>query len=255
MPQFNRIHKVSIAAMGLSLCIVFITPVLCSALPAIVQSNACNATTCAFSSPTMTGNTILAVGMTVGNGSSWTPTDSFSNVYVQDDRAGGNFGSNGTWMTAYRASSIVGGSTTVSDASGAGSLHTMLIIEVSGIGSFDVKNEAGNTFSGGSCNSAVTTTIANDLVLNFCGNNSPSTTWVAQSPWTGVISVSGGYSMGIESQAAPSTGTFTPNWSPSSVGGDYANVTIAYKAAVPSASQPSVTIITHLEQRLGQLGD
>src|ERR1019366_912698 len=31
----------------------------------------------------------------------------------------------------------------------------------------DVKNQAGNTFTGGSCNSALTTTNANDLVLNF----------------------------------------------------------------------------------------
>jgi hypothetical protein len=91
----------------------------------------------------------------------------------------------------------------------------------------DVKNQAGNTLTGGSCNSAVTTTNANDLVLNFCIDNSGSTNWAAQSPWLGVITTTGGYSSGVESQNTGTVGTFTPNWNPSSVGGDYANITIA----------------------------
>ena len=43
-------------------------------------------------------------------------------------------------------------------------------------------------------------------------------------------------------------GTFTPSWNPSSVGGDYANITIAYKAGRPLKpnTQPSVTIITEM---------
>jgi hypothetical protein len=118
----------------------------------------------------------------------------------------------------------------------------------------DVKNQAGNTWSGGSCNSAVTTTNANDLVLNFCIDNSTSTNWAAQSPWLGVITTTGGYSTGVESQAAITVGTFTPSWIPSSVGGDYANITIAYKSGSPVKAniQPSVSIITEVYEGHGR---
>jgi hypothetical protein len=184
-----------------------------------------------------------------GNSSNFTPTDNFSDIYVQDDRAGANFGANGTWLTLYRASAITGGITTVS-TNATGAVRTLTILEVAGLdpSPVDVKNQAGNTFTGGSCNSAVTTTNANDLVLNFCIDNSGSTNWAAQSPWLGVITTTGGYSSGVESQNTGTVGTFTPNWNPSSVGGDYANITIAYKAGSPLKpnTQPSVTIITEM---------
>jgi hypothetical protein len=43
-------------------------------------------------------------------------------------------------------------------------------------------------------------------------------------------------------------GTFTPSWIPSSVGGDYANITIAYKSGSPVKpnTQPIVSIITEV---------
>src|SRR5664280_813457 len=119
-------------------------------------------------------------------------SDNFSDIYVQDDRAGANFGANGTWLTLYRASAITGGITTVS-TSATGAVRTLTILEVAGLdpSPVDVKNQAGNTFTGGSCNSAVTTTNANDLVLNFCIDTSGSTNWAAQSPWLGVITTTG----------------------------------------------------------------
>ena len=83
-----------------------------SASAAIIQSKGCNATTCTFNSPTTSGNAILVAGATAGNSSNFTPTDNFSDIYVQDDRAGANFGANGTWLTLYRASTITGGTTT-----------------------------------------------------------------------------------------------------------------------------------------------
>ena len=85
-----------------------------SASAAIIQSKGCNATTCTFNSPTTSGNAILVAGATAGNSSNFTPTDNFSDIYVQDDRAGANFGANGTWLTLYRASTITGGTTTIS---------------------------------------------------------------------------------------------------------------------------------------------
>ena len=220
-----------------------------SASVAIIQSKGCNATACTFNSPTTSGSAILVAGATAGNSSNFTPTDNFSDIYVQDDRAGANFGANGTWLTLYRASTITGGITTVS-TSATGAVRTLTILEVAGLdpSPVDVKNQAGNTFTGGSCNSAVTTTNANDLVLNFCIDNSGSTNWAAQSPWLGVITTTGGYSSGVESQNIRTVGTFTPSWNPSSVGGDYANITIAYKAGSPLKpnTQPSVTIITEM---------
>jgi hypothetical protein len=74
-----------------------------SASVAILQSKGCNATTCTFNFPTTSGNAILVAGATAGNSSNFTPTDNFSDIYVQDDRAGANFGANGTWLTLYRA--------------------------------------------------------------------------------------------------------------------------------------------------------
>jgi hypothetical protein len=221
-----------------------------SASVVIIQSKGCNATTCTFNSPTTSGNAILVAGATAGNGSNFTPTDNFSNPYVQDDRAGANFGANGTWLTLYRASTITSGTTTISTTS-TGAVRTLTILEVAGLdpSPVDVKNQAGNTWSGGSCNSAVITTNANDLVLNFCIDNSSSTNWAAQSPWLEVITTTGGYSSGVESQNTGVVATFTPSWIPSSVGGDYANITIAYKAGSPvkpSTSQPSVSIITEV---------
>ena len=220
-----------------------------SASAAIIQSKGCNATTCTFNSPTASGHSILVAGATAGNGSNFTPTDNFSNPYVQDDRAGANFGANGTWLTLYRASTITGGTTTISTTS-SGAVRTLTILEVAGLAPspVDVKNQAGNTFTGGSCNSAVTTTNANDLVLNFCIDNSASTNWAAQSPWLGVITTTGGYSSGVDSQNTGTVGTFTPSWNPSSVGGDYANITVAYKAGSPVRPniQPSVSTITEM---------
>src|SRR5664280_1356909 len=147
-----------------------------SASVAIIQSKGCNATACTFNFPITSGNAILVAGATAGNSSNFTPTDNFSDIYVQDDRAGANFGANGTWLTLYRASAITGGITTVS-TSATGAVRTLTILEVAGLdpSPVDVKNQAGNTFTGGSCNSAVTTTNANDLVLNFCIDNSGST--------------------------------------------------------------------------------
>src|ERR1017187_7297396 len=84
-----------------------------SASVVIIQSKGCNATTCTFNSPTTSGNAILVAGATAGNSSTFTPTDNFSDIYVQDDRAGANFGANGTWLTLYRASAITGGTTTI----------------------------------------------------------------------------------------------------------------------------------------------
>src|SRR5664280_2498666 len=220
-----------------------------SASVVIIQAKGCDATTCTFNFPTTSGNAILVAGATAGNSSNFTPTDNFSNPYVQDDRAGANFGANGTWLTLYRASIITSGTTTVSTTS-TGAVRTLTILEVAGLDSspVDVKNQAGNTWSGGSCNSAVTTTNANYLVLNFCIDNSGSTNWAAQSPWLGVITTTGGYSSGVESQNTGTVGTFTPSWNPSSVGGDYANITIAYKAGSPLKpnTQPSVSIITEM---------
>src|SRR5664279_3410751 len=163
-----------------------------SASVAIIQSKGCNATACTFNSPTTSGNAILVAGATAGNGSTFTPTDNFSNPYVQDDRAGANFGAYGTWLTLYRASTITSGTTTVSTTS-TGAVRTLTILEVAGLdpSPVDVKNQAGNTWTGGSCNSAVTTTNANDLVLNFCIDTSGSTNWAAQSPWLGVITTTG----------------------------------------------------------------
>src|ERR1039458_9339106 len=85
-----------------------------SASVAIIQSKGCNATACTFNSPTTSGNAILVAGATAGNSSTFTPTDNFFSGYVQDYRAGANFGLNGTWLTQYRASAITGGITTVS---------------------------------------------------------------------------------------------------------------------------------------------
>jgi hypothetical protein len=84
--------------------------------------------------------------------------------------------------------------------------------------------------------------------LNFCIDNSGSTNWAAQSPWLGVITTTGGYSSGVESQNIGTVGTFTPSWNPSSVGGDYANITIAYKAGSPVrlTIQPIVSIFTEM---------
>ena len=117
------------------------------------------------------------LGLLVSARGAWVPlpeitalaADNFSDIYVQDDRAGANFGANGTWLTLYRASAITGGTTTISTTS-SGAVRTLTILEVAGLAPspVDVKNQAGNTFTGGSCNSAVTTTNANDLVLNFC---------------------------------------------------------------------------------------
>jgi hypothetical protein len=79
-------------------------------------------------------------------------------------------------------------------------------------------------------------------------DNSASTNWAAQSPWLGVITTTGGYSSGVESQNIGTLGTFTPSWNPSSVGGDYANITIAYKAGSPLKPDPQtpVAIITEM---------
>ena len=163
---------------------------------------------------------------------------------------GPNFGANGTWLTLYRASTIITGGTTTISTSATGAVRTLTILEVAGLdpSPVDVKNQAGNTFTGGSCNSAFTTTNANDLVLNFCIDNSGSTNWAAQSPWLGVITTTGAYSSGVESQNTGTVGTFTPSWNPSSVGGDYANITIAYKAGSPvrPTIQPTVSIITEM---------
>ena len=74
-----------------------------SASVAILQSKGCNATTCTFNSPTTSGNAILVAGATAGNSSNFTPTDNFSDIYMQDDRAGANFGANGTWLKIGRA--------------------------------------------------------------------------------------------------------------------------------------------------------
>ena len=60
-----------------------------------------NATTCTFNFPTTSGKSILVARATAGNSSNFTPTDNFSDIYVQDDRAGANFGANGTWLTLY----------------------------------------------------------------------------------------------------------------------------------------------------------
>src|ERR1035437_1282026 len=98
-----------------------------SASAAIIQSKGCNATTCTFNSPTASGHSILVAGATAGNGSNFTPTDNFSNPYVQDDRAGANFGANGTWLTLYRASTITSGTTTVSTTS-TGAVRTLTIL-------------------------------------------------------------------------------------------------------------------------------
>src|SRR5664280_2218544 len=226
-----------------------------SASVVIIQAKGCDATTCTFNFPTTSGNAILVAGATAGNGSNFTPTDNFSNSYVQDDRAGANFGANGTWLTLYRASTITSGTTTISTTS-TGAVKTLTILEVAGLdpSPVDVKNQAGNTWTGGSCNSAVTTTNANDLVLNFCIDNSGSTNWAAQSPWLGVITTTGGYSSGVESQNTGVVGTFTPSWIPSSVGGDYANITIAYKAGSPvrPTTQPFVSIITEMYEGHGR---
>jgi hypothetical protein len=228
-----------------------------SASVAIIQSKGCNATACTFNFPTTSGKSILVAGATAGNSSTFAPSDNFSDIYVQDDRAGANFGANGTWLTLYRASTITGGTTTISTTS-SGAVRTLTILEVAGLAPspVDVKNQAGNTYTGGSCNSAVTTTNANDLVLNFCIDNSASTNWAAQSPWLGVITTTGGYSSGVESQNTGTIGTFTPNWNPSSVGGDYANITIAYKAGSPvrPTMQPSVSIITEMYEPNGGTG-
>ena len=62
-----------------------------SASVAIIQSKGCNATTCTFNFPTTSGNAILVAGATAGNSSNFTPTDNFSDIYVQDDRAGAQF--------------------------------------------------------------------------------------------------------------------------------------------------------------------
>ena len=112
---------------------------------------------------------LIQVGSVFGPVTAVAAADNFSDIYVQDDRAGANFGANGTWLTLYRASTITGGITTVS-TSATGAVRTLTILEVAGLdpSPMDVKNQAGNTFTGGSCNSAVTTTNANDLVLNFC---------------------------------------------------------------------------------------
>jgi hypothetical protein len=221
-----------------------------SASVAILQSKGCNATTCTFNFPTTSGNAILVAGATAGNSSNFTPTDNFSDIYVQDDRTGANFGANGTWLTLYRASTIITGGATTISTSATGAVRTLTILEVAGLdpSPVDVKNQAGNTFTGGSCNSAFTTTNANDLVLNFCIDNSGSTNWAAQSPWLGVITTTGAYSSGVESQNTGTVGTFTPSWNPSSVGGDYANITIAYKAGSPvrPTIQPTVSIITEM---------
>jgi hypothetical protein len=52
----------------------------------------------------------------------------------------------------------------------------------------------------------------------------------------------------MESQNTGVVGMFTPSWIPTSVGGDYANITIAYKSGSPVKpnTQPSVTIITEM---------
>jgi hypothetical protein len=52
----------------------------------------------------------------------------------------------------------------------------------------------------------------------------------------------------VESQNTGVVGTFIPSWIPSSVGGDYANITIAYKSGSPVKPniQPVVSIITEV---------
>jgi hypothetical protein len=71
--------------------------------PGVTQWNACNATTCAYSTNVSAGNSVIVAGFTQGNTSSFTVADNLGSVFVRDDYVMDIFGAGGIALTILRA--------------------------------------------------------------------------------------------------------------------------------------------------------